>query len=131
MKKNKKLFTALLCLVVAAALAIGIYTFTSPAANEGEKSIEVQVTHKDGSTKSFTYQTEEEYLGTLLLAEGLLEGEEGAFGLYVLTVDGEDAIYEEDGSYWAFYENGEYANQGVDLTPITDGGSYAFVYTVG
>ena len=87
--------------------------------------------HKDESTKEFTYHTDEEYLGELLLEEGLIQGEMGQYGLYITVVDGEEAIYEVDSSYWAFYQNGAYAMQGVDLTPIMDGENYSFVYTIG
>ena len=52
-------------------------------------------------------------------------------GAKTITVDGEDAVYEEDGAYWALYEGEEYAQQGVDATPATDGGRYGLVYTVG
>ena len=81
--------------------------------------------------KDFSYTTDEEYLGTVLEEEGLISGFDGEFGLYIEQVDGEKAIYEENGAYWAFYENGAYATTGIDLTPITDGQNYSLVYTVG
>ena len=34
--------------------------------------------------------------------------------------------YDVDGTYWAFYVNGEYATSGVDTTTIKDGESYMF-----
>ena len=37
------------------------------------------------------------------------------------------ADYDADGLYWSLYVGGEYATSGVDTTPVTDGGSYAFV----
>ena len=129
--KKKRLLIALLCFAAVIALFLGIYAATRPATVSGSKTIQVQVVHKDGSTKDLTYHTDEEYLGALLMEEGLLEGELGPFGLYILAVDGESAIYAEDASYWAFYQNGDYASQGVDLTPITDGDQYAFIYTYG
>lgn len=93
-------------------------------------SISVSVTHADGSETSFSYTTGEEFLGDALVSEGLIAGDESDYGLYVTEVDGETANWDDDGAYWAFYENGEYAMQGVDTTPITDGGEYSFVYTV-
>ncbi len=129
--KNKKLLLAIVAFVAAIAIFAGVYMTTRPAVSEGSKAITVEVVHKDATSKTFEYQTDEEYLGALLLAEGLIEGEEGQYGLYVTKVDGEEAIYEVDNSYWAFYQNGEYAQQGVDTTPITDGDSYSLVYTIG
>ena len=60
---------------------------------------------------------------------GLIEGEDGPYGLYVMKVNGIAAIYEEDGSYWAFYENGEYGMTGIDLTEIAPDVAYSFVQT--
>lgn len=131
MKKNQKLLIAAAVLVVVMAAMAALYAFTRPAAAEGAKTITVEVVHKDGTEKAFTYHTDAEYLGEVLLAEGLIAGEDSQFGLYIITVDGEDAVYEEDGAYWALYEGEEYAQQGVDATPAADGGRYGLVYTVG
>ena len=60
------------------------------------------------------------------MAEGIIEGEDGPYGLYVKTVNGITLDYDKDGLYWAFYENDEYALTGVDLTKITEGQTYAF-----
>ena len=54
------------------------------------------------------------------------EGEDGQYGLYVKTVNGITADYDVDGTYWAFYINGEYAMSGVDVTDIAAGSTYAF-----
>ncbi len=91
--------------------------------------IKVTVVHKDGTQKVLEYSTSEAYLGALLQAEGVIEGNDGPYGLVISTVDGEKAVYEEDKAYWALYENGEYALQGIDTTPITDGGEYKLEYT--
>ena len=41
--------------------------------------------------------------------------------------EGEELVqYATDGSYWAFYINGEYATTGVDSTEIEDGATYTF-----
>ena len=131
MKKNKKIIIAAIALVVLIAAMAVIYASTRPATAEGEKSFTVEVIHGDGSEKTFTYQTDAEYLGEVLLDEGLIQGEVNQFGLYIITVDGEDAIYEEDGAYWALYEGDDYAQRGIDETPILDGSEFSLVYTVG
>ena len=130
MKKNGKLIAAAALLVLVGVM-VGVYGSTHPDAQTGEKTICVEVVHKDESSKQFTYQTDAEYLGEVLLTEGLLEGENGPSGLYITAVDGEEAIYEVDNSYWAFYQGEEYATQGVDQTPIADGDEFTFIYTIG
>ena len=97
----------------------------------GSKTITVEVVHKNASTKTFTYQTDEEYLGAVLLEESLVKGSMGEYGLYITEVDGEVADYAVDKSYWALYEGEEYAMQGADTTPIADGDNFSLVYTIG
>lgn len=92
-------------------------------------AIKVTIVHKDGTEKVLEYTTDAEFLGALLQAEGLIEGNEGPYGLEITLVDGEKAVYAEDKAYWALYENGEYALQGIDTTPIVDGGEYKLEYT--
>lgn len=131
MKKNGKLIAAAAAMLVLVGVMVGVYGTARPDTQTGEKTISVEVVHKDESSKQFTYQTDAEYLGEVLLAEGLLEGEDGPYGLYITAVDGEEAIYEVDNSYWAFYQGEEYAAQGVDQTPIADGDEFTFIYTIG
>ena len=88
-----------------------------------------KVTHADGTVKTFEVKTNAETVGAALLAEGLIEGEAGDYGLYVKVVDGETADYNVDQSYWAFYIGDAMAEVGVDSAPVTDGGVYGFVYT--
>jgi hypothetical protein len=131
MKKNGRLILAAVVVVLLIAVFAVIWFATRPATTEGSKTITVEVVHKDESTKTFTYHTDAEYLGEVLLAEGLVEGDESEYGLMITTVDGEQAVYETDGAYWAFYVGDEYASLGVDQTPIADGDSFSLVYTVG
>lgn len=129
--KEKKLLLAAAALVVLMAVFAGVWALTRPAASEGAKTITVEVVHADGSKKSFTCHTDEAYLAEVLLAEGLAEGEEGAYGLYITVADGEKADYDADQSYWAVYQDGEYATVGVSELPVNDGDAFSLVYTVG
>lgn len=131
MKKNTKIIIAVVAVVALIAIFVGVYLGTRPAVSEGSKTITVEVVHKDESSKTFTYHTDAEFLGEVLVAEGLVEGEESEYGLMITVVDGEAAVYEEDGAYWAFYVGGEYASLGVDATPINDGDAFSLVYTIG
>lgn len=131
MRKNTKLALALLALLTVMALFAGLYLATRPQAVPGTKSVTVEVVHADESTKTFSYQTDKAYLGELLLAEGLIKGDPGPYGLYITEVDGEVADYSQNKSYWALFVGKEYATQGADTTPMADGDAFALVYTIG
>lgn len=128
---NKKVLLAVIALVVAAAVMVGVYFATRPETAEGGKTITVTVVHKDGSSKDFTYSTDEAYLGPVIQSEGLVEGDMGDFGLYITSVDGETADYSVDQGWWALYIGEESAVTGADAVAIEDGGVYKLVYTIG
>lgn len=139
----------LLCLILTVLLAAAALTGcakkgndktpstvsdTAPAASElgeGKLSFRFDVQNSAGETSSYLIHTDAATVGEALTALDLVEGEQGDYGLYVKTVCGETLDYNTDGSYWAFYENGEYAMTGVDATAITDGAVYAMVATKG
>lgn len=132
--KNKKLILAVVALVAVVAILLGVYLLTRPATSQGAKTISVTVVHSDGSSKNFEYHTDEEFLGPVLLAEGLVIGNEGPYGLEIKSVDGEEAVWkagEAHGAYWALYIGEEYAMSGADTTPVADGDTFKLVYTVG
>lgn len=116
--------------VLAAALAL-VWQFTKPEPAQGAKHITVEVIHKDKGAKTFTYDTDAEYLDEVLVAGGLISGGEGEFGLYVKVVDGETADYDADQGWWALSVNGEFAQAGVSATPVYDGDAYTWTYTTG
>ena len=93
---------------------------------EGKTKFNFDVTDKDGNVTSFEINTDKQIVGEALQELGLIEGDEGDFGLYVKKVNGITADYDIDGTYWAFYVNGAYATSGVDTTEIKEGESYAF-----
>ena len=129
--KNKKTRLAVLARVLVAGVLAAADCFTRPKAQAGGKTFTVTVVHSDGTEREFTYTSDQEYLGAVLQAEGLVTGTPGEFGLYMDSVDGETASWEENGAYWAFYEGEDYATASIDLTPITDGAAYKLVYTLG
>lgn len=128
---NKIRFTRILSLILIAAI---IMTFAAGCGNKsknsgssaGSKAFTLTVTDKAGKETSFNVTTEKKTVGEALLDEGLIEGDAGQYGLYVTSVNGIEAVYEKDGTYWAFYVNGEYAMSGVDTTDVEDGAQYGF-----
>ena len=126
--KSKKLIVAIVAFVAVLALFVGVYFATRPDTTEGSKTFILTVVHSDGTSKDFTITSEKEFLADALLDENLIV-ESDSPGMYN-TVDGETADYSVDQSYWSFYVGGEYATEGMNTTPIVDGGNYKLEYTV-
>ncbi len=101
-------------------------TAEAVSVGEGATSFEFSVVHKNGSEKLYNVNTDKKTVGEALLENEIISGEDGDYGLFVKSVDGEKLDYEEDGYYWSFYVNGEYAQSGVDMTDIKEGESYTF-----
>ena len=91
---------------------------------QGKTAFTMEVTQLDGTTVTFTVNTDKETVGEALLELGIVAGDDTEYGLYVKTVNGVTLDYDTDGAYWAFYINGEYAMTGVDATSIEAGASY-------
>ncbi len=127
---TRKLLSLILCMVLIAAMAL----FAAGCGDEkddnvvgeGEKTFTFIVVDAQGNEETFTVRSDAKTVGEALLDEGLIKGEEGQYGLYVKEVNGITADYDKDGTYWAFYIDGEYAMSGVDTTDITDGATYSF-----
>ena len=93
---------------------------------EGATVFYFNVVDKDGKETRFEIHTDKTTVGEALLELGLIEGDMGDYGLYVKKVNGITAVYEEDGTYWAFYVGNSYGMTGVDMTDIEPGATYAF-----
>lgn len=108
---------------------VGVGTVEIPPENtvgEGQTTFTFMVTHLDGTVKGYTVKTDAKTVGEALVGVGLISGEDGAYGLYVKTVDGETLDYDTHKKYWAFYVNGTMAMNGVDKTDVVAGTVYAF-----
>ena len=90
---------------------------------EGAKTITVKVTADERSV-TFTIKTDKDNLGDALLEHGLVEGEDGAYGLYIKKVNGILADYNVDKSYWGISKSGEDLMTGADGEKISGGESY-------
>ena len=142
MKKSnfKNWLSRIACLVLIAAIALTVCACAKkPKQQEttglengktygqGSTSFPLEVTGSDGKKISVTILTDKTIVGEALQELEILAGEEGAYGLYVKTVNGETLDYDTDGMYWAFYMDGAYAMTGVDQTKIEPGVTYALV----
>ena len=126
---KKKLIIAVVSVVLVIAVLLGVYLATRPSTAAGSKNFTVTVIHGDGSSKDFEYSTDAEFVGEVLMEEGLVSGDMGDHGLYIKEVDGEKAVYEEDNAYWGIFVGEEAAMSGIDQIPIEDGAVYKLVYT--
>lgn len=132
MGKNKKALAALVLLVVLAAALLSLRLVFMPdtKGDESLKQLSVTVVHSDGSRKQFDYVTDFATLGELLIKEELISGEDGPYGLYILTVDGE-SVDEARQQWWCLTKGGEQHNQGVDSTALSDGDEYELSFKEG
>ena len=119
----KKLVSTLLVLVM-------LFALTACGAKEEALaeavSFKVIVTDLEGNETTFEYTSNAASVGEALVAEGLVEGHEASYGLYIDAVNEVSADWDNEQIYWAFYINGEYAQTGVDATNVEDGAVYSF-----
>lgn len=129
--QNRKVLVGLMGLLVIIAIFMGSWYMTRTPLVDGDKVITLQVVHGDGTEKEFLIPTYARYLGEALLSqEGLLEGEQGAYGLYIRAVDGEWDD-ESQQKWWCLTKDGESVMTGVDLTPIADAEHYELTLMTG
>ena len=121
MKKKTPLLAALLLILCIAAGVL--FHANKPETAAGAKELDIVVIHADQSENSFTYQTDAEFLGEVLLEKGLAEGEVGSYGLFITTVDGETADDSKQ-QWWCITKGGEQVNSGADTLPIADGDQF-------
>lgn len=130
MKQKKKALLGLAVLLCAAALLAGIYLTFRPQTQQGAKTVTVEVIAAGETVQTHTIHTDAEYLRGALEQEKMVGGEESAYGLFLLTVDGitaDDAKQE----WWCVTKEGGQVDTGVDATPIADGDHFELTLMVG
>lgn len=120
---TKKALLLITVLIIAAAAMFGIYKIFIPKGQAGAKEITVTVVHADQSSKDFIYQTDEAYLGAVIKAEGLVEGTDGDYGMFITSADGEAADDSKE-QWWCITKEGESVNTSADQTPVEDGDQF-------
>ncbi len=145
---SKKKIIGIVAIILVAILMVGVFfVFGRPkSVNKSdeapvtdadsilflEKSIVIKVIGKDSQQTEYEISTHAEYLSQAMdEAQGLTySGTDGAYGLMLEEINGQRAIYEEDGAYWSILVDGEYGMHGVDTQPVEDGVEYSIVYTL-
>ncbi len=103
----------------------------APAESASLISITVHIVHSTGTEKEIVIYTRATTLREALEQEGLIEGTESGWGLYVVTVDGETAD-DTLQQWWCFNDGeGNMLSTGVDSTYIQNGDRYEIVFTTG
>jgi len=126
-----KSWLPVILITTVALVFICAYFALKPASVEGEKHITVQIEHLNGDTRTYHYDTTEEYLRPVLCEDhGLISGTEEAYGLWIKTVDGETAN-ESNQEWWGYTVNGTDAMYGVEQQVVTDGDVIVFTLHVG
>lgn len=120
MKNKKTNLIAVIVLVVVLAAAGLLYMKFKPGTTAEDKEITVKVSALENGEESFTYQTDAEYLGEVLTANKLIEGEDGQYGLFITTANGVKADDSKQ-QWWCITKGGEQVNTSADQTPIQDG----------
>ena len=129
-RKTKRTIIAVAVLLVLAVGAFLIWNQFKPEAQVGAKAIVFTVVHGDESSREISIRTDAETLRGALEQESLIAGDEGEYGLFVKTVDGETADDAKQ-EWWCFTKGGEMLMTGVDDTMIADGEKYEATLTVG
>ena len=105
-------------------------TYTSNTTlGSGAKTVLVELKAGEASV-IFTLKTDKTTLAEALLEHQLVTGEEGAYGLYIETVNGISADWDTDESWWSITKNGV-ATSGASYTNIADGEHYVITRAIG
>lgn len=131
MNKKKMLLGGGILAIAIIAMAL-IWTNFREKPVEGMKEISITVVNSKDESEVYEVKTDAEFLAEAMddaKEKGLsYKGEEGPYGLTVIEVNGERAVYEEEGTYWSFYVNGEYCNYGISEQPVENGDAFKIVY---
>lgn len=129
MKKKIIIGAGALVALVAAFIIIWFNFREKPV--EGSKEVTIEVVDSKGKSTVYELKTDVLYLKEAMdEAKGLeYSGTESEYGLMVEVVNGETAIYAENGAYWSFYVNGEYCNYGIENQPVEDGDDFQIKYS--
>lgn len=132
-KKKKKAWPWILVFVLVICLLVGIQKANQPETSSGSKDVTLTVVDSEGEETEYEEKTDAEYLSDFMdeLSEEddfSYEAEKSDAGLYVTSINGEEADYDKDQAYWAIYVNDEYGQYGISEQPVNDGDSFTLKY---
>ena len=131
--KNKKGLIGIIAVVAVVAVMAVCYTMFAPKTSEGSKNITIEVVTEAQESTVYEVSTDAEFLEQAFAdAEGLeITNEEGPYGMTIVAVNGEQAVWEVNGAYWSIMVNGEYGMYGASEQVVNDGDVFQLVFTKG
>ncbi len=131
MKNNKKKILGAGLLAVLVIVLTTLYFVFREKPVEGSKAITIEVINSAQESKMYELNTDAKFLKQAMEeADGLtFSGTEGDYGLMIDMINGESAVFTENGAYWSFYVNGAYCNYGIAEQPVEDGDAFQIIYT--
>ena len=127
MKNNKKLILAAVALILLVCAMGAVWFLSRPEFQQGGKDLTIKVIHGDKSEKVFEVSTDAENLGAVLVEHNIVVDNQSAYGLYILTADGE-TVNEANQEWWCVTKGGESLMTGADETPVADGDTFKLSY---
>ena len=127
---TRNIILSISALIVLTSIFFTVYQFLRPTGEQGAKTIKFTVVVNDETIKSVDIHTDAEYLRQALEEKNLIEGEESAYGLWVITVAGRTADSGKE-EWWSLYKNGEFSMTGVDDTPLANGDNIEYKLVTG
>ena len=133
----KKPLSLIVCIVLITAMAFAtigcnddktydtVTVSDGAVLGEGAMDFPLEIVDGEGRSVNVTVKTDKTVVGEALLDVKLIAGDVEQYGLYIKCVNGVTADYDVNGTYWAFYVDGEYAMSGVDTTDIVEGARYS------
>ena len=111
----------------AGATATGLWTnatyLEDTTLGEGAKTVNFTV-EAEGQRITITLKTDAATLGEAMYAESLVND-----ASFFNVLNGIEASWENDSTYWAFYQGEAMMMHGIGDETIADGANYRFVYT--
>ena len=102
----KRILAASVFALLIAALAVVYVTFGEKAVS-GSKAITITVVNSAAEETAYALKTDALYLRQAMdECEGLTyTGSDGPYGIMIDSVNGERAVYSENGAYWVLYRS--------------------------
>lgn len=130
-KKTVVIIVGVAVLIAAVAAMWFIYQSNRDTPTAGAKTITVKViSERDSYNFEKQYSTDEEYLGSFLEHQGLIDFDTSTYGRYITGVMGYKANTDEQ-SWWNILVDGVSATTGVDEIAVADGCVYTLQLVIG
>lgn len=127
-QKQRRALPIVMGIVAVAVVAIFatllvVRSRQTPAIHVGEKNVSVAIiSQQDGYDQQYSFDTELETLGDLLIENDLVTAEESAYGRFITAAGGIPGG--ADDRYWMIYVDDKAAETGMDDIALEDGAAY-------